>query len=121
MQQIVQDLIQLEGVVGIMIVSRDGFVVSSALLEDEDAEVLGAMSAVVFSKLGKATEHNGEVPHVDTIIDSQGGSILVLELGELALIVIARHTADLDLIKQEMQQAAEQISNPMLTNDDGLE
>ena len=94
MQQIVQDLIQLDGVVGSLIVSRDGFVVSSALLDDGDAEVLGAMSAMVFSKLGKVTKPPDEAPLVDTIIDSQGGSILVLDVGELALIVIARHSAN---------------------------
>ena len=110
MRRIVEDLIRVEGVIGSLLVGKDGLVVASTLLDDEDAEVLGAMSAAVFGEINKATRRIGVGDLVDSIIDAQDGSILMLEAKELILVVITQRIVNLGLVKMEMRRASKRIS-----------
>ena len=47
MRRIVEDLIRVDGVIGSLLVGKDGLVVASTLMDEEDAEILGAMSAAL--------------------------------------------------------------------------
>lgn len=110
MRRIVEDLIRVEGVIGSLLVGKDGLVVASTLLDEEDAEILGAMSAAVFGEIDKATKRIGVGTLVDSIIDAKDGSILLLEAKELILVVITQRTVNLGLVKMEMRRAAKRIS-----------
>jgi predicted regulator of Ras-like GTPase activity (Roadblock/LC7/MglB family) len=109
MRRIVEDLIRVEGVIGSLLVGKDGLVVASTLLDDEDAEVLGAMSAAVFGEIDKATKRIGVGMLIDSIIDAQDGSILLLEAKDLILVVITQRMVNLGLVKMEMRRAAKRI------------
>ena len=109
MRRIVEDLIRVEGVIGSLLVGKDGLVVASTLLDEEDAEILGAMSAAVFGEIDKATKRIGVGTLVDSIIDAKDGSILLLEAKELILVVITQRTVNLGLVKMEMRRAAKRI------------
>lgn len=110
MRKIVEDLIRVDGVIGSLLVGRDGLVVASTLLDPEDAEVLGAMSAAVYGEIDKSTKRIGVGTLVDAIIDAQEGSILLLEAKDLILVVITQRLVNLGLIKMEMRRAARRIS-----------
>lgn len=110
MRRIVEDLIRVEGVIGSLLVGKDGLVVASTLLDEEDAEILGAMSAAVFGEIDKATKRIGVGTLVDSIIDAKDGSILLLEAKELILVVITQRSVNLGLVKMEMRRAAKRIS-----------
>ncbi len=110
MRRIVEDLIRVDGVIGSLLVGKDGLVVASTLLDEEDAEILGAMSAAVFGEIDKATRRLGVGNLVDSIIDAKDGSILLLEAKELILVVITQRTVNLGLVKMEMRRAAKRIS-----------
>jgi Uncharacterized distant relative of homeotic protein bithoraxoid, COG2018 len=110
MRRIVEDLIRVDGVIGSLLVGKDGLVVASTLLDEEDAEILGAMSAAVFGEIDKATRRLGVGNLVDSIIDAKDGSILMLEAKELILVVITQRTVNLGLVKMEMRRAAKRIS-----------
>ncbi|MEI6775851.1 MAG: roadblock/LC7 domain-containing protein [Chloroflexales bacterium] len=110
MRRIVEDLIRVEGVIGGLLVGKDGLVVASTLLDDEDAEILGAMSAAVFGEIDKATKRIGVGSLVDSIIDAKDGSILLLEARELILVVITQRIVNFGLVKMEMRRAAKRIS-----------
>ena len=92
MRRIVEDLIRVDGVIGSLLVGKDGLVVASTLMDEEDAEILGAMSAAVFGEIDKATKRIGVGTLVDSIIDAKDGSILLLEAKELILVVITQRT-----------------------------
>lgn len=110
MRRIVEDLIRVDGVIGSLLVGKDGLVVASTLLDEEDAEILGAMSAAVFGEIDKATKRIGVGTLIDAIIDADEGSILVLEAKkELILVVITQRTVNLGLVKMEMRRAAKRI------------
>lgn len=109
MRRIVEDLIRVEGVIGSLLVGKDGLVVASTLMDEEDAEVLGAMSAAVFGEIDKATKRIGIGTLVDAIIDAEQGSILMLESRDLILAVITQRMVNLGLVKMEMRRAAKRI------------
>jgi hypothetical protein len=110
MRRIVEDLIRVDGVIGSLLVGKDGLVVASTLLDEEDAEILGAMSAAVFGEIDKATKRIGVGTLVDSIIDAKDGSILLLEARDLILVVITQRTVNLGLVKMEMRRAAKRIA-----------
>ncbi|MEM8534797.1 MAG: roadblock/LC7 domain-containing protein [Chloroflexota bacterium] len=111
MRRIVEDLIRVEGVIGGLLVGKDGLVVASTLLDEEDAEILGAMSAAVFGEIDKATKRIGVGTLVDTIIDAEQGSILMLESKyNILLVVITQRMVNLGLVKMEMRRAAKRIN-----------
>ncbi|NOK58969.1 MAG: dynein regulation protein LC7 [Chloroflexi bacterium AL-W] len=111
MRRIVEDLIRVEGVIGGLLVGKDGLVVASTLLDEEDAEILGAMSAAVFGEIDKATKRIGVGTLIDTIIDAEQGSILMLESKyNILLVVITQRMVNLGLVKMEMRRAAKRIN-----------
>ena len=109
MRRIVEDLIRVEGVIGSLLVGKDGLVVASTLMDEEDAEILGAMSAAVFGEIDKATKRIGVGMLMNTIIDAEQGSILILEAKELILVLITQRIINLGLVKMEMRRAAKRI------------
>src|SRR5215510_11236419 len=110
MRHIVEDLIRVDGVIGSLLVGKDGLVVASTLMDEEDAEILGAMSAAVFGEIDKATKRIGVGTLIDTIIDAEQGSILMLEAKDLILVVITQRMVNLGLVKMEMRRASKRIS-----------
>jgi predicted regulator of Ras-like GTPase activity (Roadblock/LC7/MglB family) len=110
MRHIVEDLIRVDGVIGSLLVGKDGLVVASTLMDEEDAEILGAMSAAVFGEIDKATKRIGIGTLVDSIIDAEQGSILLLEAKELILVTITQRMVNLGLVKMEMRRASKRIS-----------
>lgn len=113
MRRIVDDLIRVPGVIGSLLVGRDGLVVASTLLDEEDAEILGAMSAAVFGEIDKATKRIGVGTLVDSIIDAEQGSILMLEARDLILVVITQRMVNLGLVKVEMRSASKRIGEAL--------
>jgi hypothetical protein len=110
MRRIVEDLLRVDGVIGSLLVGKDGLVVASTLLDADDAEVLGAMSAAVYGEIDKSTKRIGIGTLMDAIIDAQDGSILLLEAKDLILVVITQRIVNLGLIKMQMRSAARRIS-----------
>jgi predicted regulator of Ras-like GTPase activity (Roadblock/LC7/MglB family) len=109
MRRIVEDLIRVDGVIGSLLVGKDGLVVASTLMDEEDAEILGAMSAAVFGEIDKATRRIGVGMLMDSIIDAEQGSILMLEARDLILVAITQRMVNLGLVKMEMRRAAKRI------------
>jgi predicted regulator of Ras-like GTPase activity (Roadblock/LC7/MglB family) len=109
LRKIVEDLIRIDGVIGSLLVGKDGLVVSSTLLEDEDAEVLGAMSAAMFGTISKSAERIGVGTLRDTIIEASEGSIQLIEAEDLILVVITEKGVNLGMIRIEMRKAAKRV------------
>lgn len=115
MRQIVEDLLRVDGVIGSLLVGKDGLVVASTLQEPEDAEVLGAMSAAVYGEIDKSTKRIGVGKLQDAIIDAEQGSILLLEAQQLILVVVTQRTVNVGLLKIEMRRAAKRIAEEVPT------
>ena len=109
MRRIVEDLLRVDGVVGSLLVGKDGLVVASTLLDPGDAEVLGAMSAAVYAEIDKSTKRSGVGGLADAIINARDGMVMMLESYDLILVVITQRTVNVGLVKMEMRKAASRI------------
>ncbi len=109
MRKIVEDLIRIEGVIGGLLVGKDGLVVASTLLDDEDAEVLGAMAAAMFGTISKAAERIGVGALHNTIVEAAHGAIQLFEAEDLILVVITEQHVNLGMVRIEMRKAARRV------------
>ena len=110
METILQRLTDLDEISGALLIGKDGLIVSGAL-QNEDEEMLGAMSAAVFGSIANFTTqvNNGDILHV--ILETQNGIIQLAEAGELILIVTTQAGGNLGRVRLEMKKASRQIAN----------
>ena len=107
MRRIFDELVKIEGVIGGLLVARDGLIVQNMLIEDEDAEVLGALAANMFDTLAKNTQRLGIGPLNDAIVEARDGSLQMRGAGELVLLVICQKpTTKLGEVRLAMTRAA---------------
>lgn len=113
MRSIVEDLLRIDGVIGALLVDKDGLVVSSTPLEEEDAEVLGAMAAAMHATLAKACERIGIGRPANLTVEANEGIIQLMQASDLLLVVITERRADSDYVKTKMSGASERIRAAM--------
>ncbi|HEX2909619.1 MAG TPA: roadblock/LC7 domain-containing protein [Chloroflexia bacterium] len=106
MRRIFDELVKIEGVIGGLLVGRDGLVVQSLMVEEEDAEVLGALAANMFDTIAKTTQRLGIGPLNDAIVEARDGSLQMRGAGDLVLVVICQHPIRLGEVRLAMSRAA---------------
>ena len=108
MEKILQRLTDLDDVSGVILVGKDGLVVTGTLHSEEE-EVIGAMSAAAFGSIVSYTRQiNGaEVRHA--IIETQNGTIQFAEVGDLILVVTTHPVSNPGRVRLEMKKASRQI------------
>ncbi len=111
MPRIFDQLVKTEGVIGGLLVSRDGLVVDRLMVEEEDAEVLGALAANVFDTIAKTTQRLGIGPLNDAIVGARDGSLQMRGAGELVLVVICQHPINLGEVRLAMSKAARAVED----------
>ena len=104
--KIFDELIKLDGVIGGLLVGKDGLVVQSMLIEEEDAEVLGAMAASAFDNVALTSERLGIGQLNDVIIGATNGSLQMREAGDLVLVVICQQPYNIGEVRIAMSRAA---------------
>ena len=109
METILQRLTDLDEVTGVIVVGKDGLIVSGTL-QSEDEEMLGAISAAIFGSIGNYTTqtNNGETRHV--MIETHSGSIQLAEVGDLILVVTTQTSSNFGRLRIEMKKACRQLS-----------
>ena len=109
METILQRLTELDEISGAILIGKDGLIVSGAL-QNEDEEMLGAMSAAVFGSIANYTTqiNNGEMHYV--IIETHRGTVQLLEVGDLILVVTTRTSNNLGRVRLEMKKASRKIT-----------
>ena len=109
METILQRLTDLNEISGALLIGKDGLIVSGAL-QNEDEEMLGAMSAAVFGSIANFTTqvNNGEILHV--ILETQNGIIQLAEAGDLILVVTTQAGGNIGRVRLEMKKASRQIT-----------
>lgn len=108
MDSILQRLTELSDIANAILIGKDGLIVSGALQNDEE-EILGAMSAAVFGSIASfITQINGgEMRHA--IIETEKGAIQFSEVGDLILVVSTNRTGNMGRVRLEMKKACNQI------------
>jgi uncharacterized protein len=112
--RIFDELVKTQGVIGGLLVGSDGLVVQSLLVEEEDAEVLGALAAEMFNTIAKTTQRLGIGPVNDTIVGARDGSLQMRSAGELVLVVICQYPINLGEVRLAMNRAARFVENEFM-------
>lgn len=105
-RRIFDELVKIDGVIGGLLVSRDGLVVQSLMIEEEDADALAAMAANTFDNIARTTERLGIGLLNDSIIGAKNGTLLVREAGDLVLVVICEEGVRIGEVRLAMSRAA---------------
>lgn len=109
MRRIFDELVKTQGVIGGLLVGRDGLVVQTLMVEEEDAEVLGALAANMFDTIAKTTQRLGIGILNDTIVAARDGSLLMSGAGELVLVVICQQPVNLGEVRLAMIKTAKSV------------
>lgn len=109
METILQRLMEIEGVTGALLASKDGLVVASTM-EGEDEEFLGAMAAACYDATSRYIEqlNMGAVRH--SMFETPGGTIQVTDSGDLLLVVRSTYQASIGRVRMECGQASLQLA-----------
>ncbi len=105
MRRVFDELVKTEGVIGGLLVGRDGLVIQTLMIEEEDAEVLGALAANMFDTIARTTQRLGIGPLKDTIIEAQNGSLLMCNAAGQVMIAICQQPVRLGEVRLEMLKA----------------
>ncbi len=111
MRRIFDGLMKTEGVIGGLLVGRDGLVVQSMMVDEEDAEVLGALAANMFDRIATTTQRLGIGPLTDAIVGARDGSLQIRGAGELVLVVICDPSVRLGEARLEMGRVARMVED----------
>ena len=105
MEQILQRLMEIEGVTGALLIGKDGLVVASAM-DGEDEEFLAAMAAACYDASTRYIDQlgMGEVRHA--LFETPGGTIQVTDGGDLLIVVRSTYSASIGRVRMETGQAA---------------
>jgi predicted regulator of Ras-like GTPase activity (Roadblock/LC7/MglB family) len=109
METILQRLAELSEIASAILIGKDGLIVSGSLQNDEE-EMLGAISAAAFGSIASFTTqaNRGEVRHA--IIETEKGTIQFAEAGELILVVLTNGTGNMGRVRLEMKKACRQLA-----------
>lgn len=108
METILQRLTELNEVRNAILVGNDGLIVSGLLQNDEE-EMIGAMSAAVFGSISEyTTKLNSSEAHYVTI-ETKQGTFHMQVAGDLVLIVTTQGAVNLGRLRFEMQRASQQL------------
>ena len=108
METILQRLTDLDDVIAVILVGKDGLIVTGTS-NSEDEEMIGAMSAATFGSITSfsAQVNFGQARHA--IIEIQNGTIQLEEVGDLILVVTTHPNSNLGRVRFEMKKAGRQI------------
>ena len=108
-KEVVERLSQVKGVVGSILVAKDGLVVASNLSVQVQDEIVAAMVSAVGSTAIKATEmmEQGELRNI--IIEGKNGKLFLADADVGYLGVLTSLEANMGLIRLELMEATETL------------
>lgn len=111
MEEVLDILSQVPGVQGVLIIGRDGLVISKNLRNDLDADYLGAALAEFFTSADVITNEKSRLGLVDIIsLEAEQGKYFLISINELTfLAVLTQSRVNLGLIRSEMKASLEKL------------
>lgn len=107
----VERLSHVAGVRGALLVEGEtGVPVISELREGVNETAVAALAASLFRRTAEASE-TADFGRLNTLqLEADDGHVVAVDAGELILIVIAEHDAQLGLVRYEAHRAAESLA-----------
>ncbi|MBR9990530.1 MAG: roadblock/LC7 domain-containing protein [Gemmatimonadetes bacterium] len=107
----VERLSRVAGVRGALLVEGEtGVTVISDLREGVNETAVAALAASLFRRTAAASE-TADFGRLNTLqLEADDGHVVAVDAGELILVVVAEHDAQLGLVRYEAHRAAESLS-----------
>ncbi len=107
MKELLMDLTKIRGVLGAVVVAKDGMLIASDLAVDVEEEVVGAMFSAIGNVIGRASDllHMGNF--VQAIVDAKGGKIFIADSGFGFIGLVTIDEVNIGLVRLELRKAAE--------------
>lgn len=94
MEETLQQLLEVEGVLGVVLVSQDGLPIAAINMDETEAETVGALTSAMIGGVRSTTDRLAfgdlEVTQLRTGI----GCLRVHSAGELLLLILHEHEVD---------------------------
>lgn len=111
MTERLKDLSRTEGIEASAIVSIDGLTMASALPAGVEEDRVSAMSAAMLSLGERIASELGRGVLDDVYIEGDKGKVLVMAVGEEAVLtILARHDSKLGMVLLDMRRASEELA-----------
>jgi predicted regulator of Ras-like GTPase activity (Roadblock/LC7/MglB family) len=109
MDHILQRLAELDEIASAVLIGKDGLIVSGAL-QNEDEEMLGALSATAFSSLADFAAQVSKSSVRYAMIETDRGTLQFAEVGDLILVVTTHGSGNLGRVRTEMKRTCRQLN-----------
>ena len=109
-REAMDEVLKVPGVLGCLIIDKDGLITEQKFKQESNSEALGVASAVVFGEIQKS------LPRIDfgsldqILIESKEINFLVLKLENLLLSVCCEHRTNFGYLKMRLSKIRERIS-----------
>lgn len=109
MQRVLQELNKTPGIMGSMIVARDGMVIASDLAVGVDDEVVSALTASIAGTISKALARMDMGEMVQTMVDASRAKLFIADTEPGYLVAVAEPDVNVGLCRLEMKSAAAKL------------
>ncbi|RKZ28749.1 hypothetical protein DRQ29_01390 [bacterium] len=108
-KEVVERLAQVKGVVGSILVAKDGLVVASNLSVQVQDEIVAAMISAVGGTAVKASEMMGQGKLKNIVLEGEKGKVFLTDSGIGYLGVLTTQDANMGLIRLELMETSEEL------------
>lgn len=109
MKATLEELSKIKGVIGTMLVSRDGMVILSDLPEGTEHDRVAAMAALIATTTDVSLSKIERGGLVHAMFDADAGKMFLSDAGKGFLVVLTKSDINVGLIRLEMRTAAARI------------
>lgn len=106
MYQILEVLNKTTGIVGSMVVGRDGIVIAADLNTGVEEETIGALAASITANVEKSLERLKTSPLQQVTIESDNAKLFFTDVKIGLLVVVAEADVNIGLVRLEIRNAA---------------
>ncbi len=108
-KEVVERLSQVKGVVGSILVAKDGLVVASDLSVQVQDEIVAAMVSAIGTTAVKAAEMMGQGNLKNIVLEGENGKVFLTDAGVGYLGVLTAPDANIGLVRLELMEATENL------------
>ncbi len=109
MKSLLENLNQIPGVHGSMVMTEDGMVVASELTADLDSESLAAITSGARLCIHRSAIQCGDGEPHEIVLEGTDGNLVLLEVGEATLIVVTHAGLKLNSGMLEIRSVARKL------------
>lgn len=108
-QDTLTDLSQVPGVKGCAVITSDGIMVASSFRDTEQDDLVAGLTSFLTSTLRRVLHEGGMPPFARFTMHCTHGKVLLIEIGEALLVVLADQFGGLETCLPDIQEASHQL------------